>query len=40
MLVYSDTWLMNVRYALEQIELGFMFYDNMIEKTSLNNYWK
>ena len=35
MLVNSDTWLMNVKYELEQIGLGFMFYDNMIDKTAL-----
>ena len=26
---------MNVKYELEQIGLGFMFYDNMINKTAL-----
>ena len=35
MLVNSDTWLMNVKYELEQIGLGFMFYDTMIDKTAL-----
>ena len=40
MLVNSDTWLMNVKYELEQIGLGFMFYDNMIDKNCFNNYWK